>query len=66
MTTREQRQRRTTWDRRSVTAVLAAAGIIGPILFTVAFVVQVSSGSTSTAPWPSPSGRWSRCCIIGA
>ncbi len=40
MTIREQEQTRTAGDRRSVPAVLAVAGIVGPILFTVAFVVQ--------------------------
>ncbi len=40
MTIREQEQTRIAGDRRSVPAVLAVAGIVGPILFTVAFVVQ--------------------------
>jgi hypothetical protein len=40
MTIQGQEQMRVAWDRRSVTAVLATAGIVGPILFTVAFVVQ--------------------------
>ena len=40
MTIQDQEQTRAAWDRQSITAALAAAGIVGPILFTVAFVVQ--------------------------
>ncbi len=40
MTTQEQEQTRAVRDRRSVTAVLAAAGIAGPILFTVVALGQ--------------------------
>lgn len=40
MTIQEQEQTRAVGDRQSVTAALAAAGIVGPILFTVTFVVQ--------------------------
>jgi len=40
MTTQEQEQTRVAWDRWSVTAVLAAAGIVGPILFTTVALAQ--------------------------
>lgn len=40
MTTQEQGQTRPAWDRRSVTAALAAAGIAGPIAFAVVALVH--------------------------
>lgn len=40
VTTQEQGQTRPAWDRRSVTAALAAAGVAGPVLFAVAALVH--------------------------
>ena len=64
MTTQELEQARAAWNRRSVTIALAAAGIIGPVMFAAVALVQsllhpdyshVALPISALAAWP---GGW--------